>query len=172
MEEKQNLAQIITHRKQKCYLKERGEQRRKYHISELVTVTVLTEERVIHKSSTWLHDCYILVLLWPRLSEPKMTQILTHTLINFLVQPVDDTRKALSNFLFKATFQKCQVDNKVSSVSKMTTDILNKSYQRQLKHELFELKLHPNTQMANSCFLFNKEKEKAWFTTNPLFFII
>lgn len=52
MEEKQNLAQIITHRKQKCYLKERGEQRRKYHISELVTVTVLTEERVIHKSST------------------------------------------------------------------------------------------------------------------------
>lgn len=33
------------------------EWRRKYPISELVTVTALTEEReVIHKSSAWLHD--------------------------------------------------------------------------------------------------------------------
>lgn len=42
------------------------EEEEEVSIRELVTVTALTEERVIHKSSTWLQDCYILVLHWPR----------------------------------------------------------------------------------------------------------
>lgn len=65
MERNPELAQIMrenSHRKTNAKTsatdrrtferKTRREQRRKYPISELVTVTALTEERVIHKSST------------------------------------------------------------------------------------------------------------------------
>lgn len=67
------------------------------------------ERGVIHKSSTWLHDCYILVLLWPQLSGKKKAQKYSHThtsmYLYFLEQPVDLTRKAPETFLFRLHFK-------------------------------------------------------------------
>lgn len=102
-----HLRQTERHLKERT----RGEQRRKYPISELVTVTALTEERgesfikAAHDfmTVTYLY-CFDLNCL-----EKKKAQKYSHThtsmYLYFLEQPVDLTRKAPETFLFRLHFK-------------------------------------------------------------------
>ena len=96
---------------------------------------------------------------WLRYSH---THTHTHTHTYFLVKPADVTIKALSIFLFKLLFKNVKMTTSRFQVflKRLLTSLTKVINQRQLKHELFELKLHPNTQIANSCFLFNKKKRR------------
>lgn len=165
-----HLRQTERHLKERT----RGEQRRKYPISELVTVTALTEERgesfikAAHDfmTVTYLY-CFDLNCLEKKRLKNTHTRIQACTCIslnNLLILQEKPRKHFYLGYISKMPRQQQAVPS--TFLESFTSLIKSLSKLRYVKQELQWVQLHPSSHTS----FFSKHKKKG--CTNPLFLVI